>query len=217
MKNGIEISAARHGGVLSRVVLLLWALAAALPVVAQTVSDNFDRGKGERTISYTADGSRDMSRPVFTYSANFAGGESSSVVTLAFVSAGDGSTVPRARFAGCHDIAWYVEGQPLAASAATHRASAIDGELIELIEQEVTPQWVEAISAAHNVRYRVCRDDYTLTAGDVAAFGMVSAKLKTAVQSTYSPGSAQPSKAAAGEVGYEGMNWRPKSQASPFR
>ena len=64
---------------------------------------------------------------------------------------------------------------------------------------------------------RVCRDDYTLTAGDVAAFGMVAAKLKTAVQSTYSPGSAQPSKAATGEVGYEGMNWRPKSQASPFR
>ena len=217
MKNGIELSACRYGGLLSHVVVLLLALSAALPAVAQTVSDNFDRGRGERTISYTADGSRDISRPVFTYNASFAGGESFSAITLAFVSAGDGTTVPRARFAGCHDIAWYVDGQPLAASAASHRASAIDGELIELVEQDVTAQWVEAISAAHNVRYRVCRDEYTLTAGDIAAFGMVSAKLKTAVQSSYSPGTGQSSRPTTGEVGYEGMNWRPKSQASPFR
>ena len=217
MKMGLGKMAARPGSRLPCAAWLLWALAFAMPAVAQNVSDNFDRGRGERTISYTADGSRDMSRPVFTFNANFAGGESSSSVTLAFVSAGDGSSMPRARFAGCHGIGWTVDGQPLAASAASHRASAIDGELIELVEQEVDSAWVGAISAAHDVRYRVCRDEYTLTAGDIAAFGTVAAKLRNAAQASYSPGAGVRAKAATGEVGYEGMNWRPKSQASPFR
>ena len=217
MKNGIGLLAAKLGRILPRVALSLWALACVMPAVAQNVSDNFDRGRGERTISYTADGSRDMSRPVVTFNANFVGGDSSSVVTLAFVSAGDGVSVPGARFAACHDIAWNVDGQPLAASAASHRASVIDGELIELVEQDVTTQWVDAISNARSVRYRVCRDEYTLTAGDIAAFGMVAAKLRSAVQASYSPGTGVRANAATGEVGYEGMNWRPKSQASPFR
>ena len=217
MKNGIGIMAACLGSVSSRVALLTLAVSFAVPATAQNVSDSFDRGRGERTISYTADGSRDVSQPVFTYNANFAGGESSSAVTLAFVSAGDGTSVPRARFAGCQDIGWNVDGQPLAASAASHRASVIDGELIELVEQDVTTQWVDAISNARSVRYRVCRDEYTLTAGDIAAFGMVAAKLRSAVQASYSPGTGVRAKAATGEVGCEGMNWRPKSQASPFR
>ena len=217
MKKEIGTMTARQGSGLPRVALLLLALTSAVPALAQNVSDNFDRGRGERTISYTADGSRDISRPVFTFNAHFAGGESSSAVTRAFVSAGDGTSVPRARFAGCHDIGWNVDGQPLPASAASHRASAIDGELIELVEQEVSTQWVNAISAAHNVRYRVCRDEYTLTAGDIAAFGMVAAKLKNAAQASYAPGAGVRAKVDTGEVGYEGMNWRPKSQASPFR
>ena len=155
MKNGIGLLAAKPGRILPRVALSLWALACVMPAVAQNVSDNFDRGRGERTISYTADGSRDMSRPV---------------VTLAFVSAGVGVGVPGARFAACHDIAWSVDGQPLATSPASHRASVMDGDLIEMLEQEVTAQWVEAISTARDVRYKACRNEYALTAGDIAAF-----------------------------------------------
>ena len=217
MKNGIGLLAAKPSRILPRVALSLWALACVMPAVAQNVSDNFDRGRGERTISYTADGSRDMSRPVVTFNANFVGGDSSSVVTLAFVSAGDGVSVPGARFAACHDIAWNVDGQPLATSPASHRASVMDGDLIEMLEQEVTAQWVEAISTARDVRYKACRNEYALTAGDIAAFGMVAAKLKSATHSSYRPGAGAPGKTTTTEVGYEGMNWRPSSKASPFR
>ena len=217
MKNRMGTSACRRSRSLPRTCLLLCALAAA-PALAQQVSDSYDRGRGERTIGYTADGSRDMRRPVFSFEANFVDSTSSSVVTLAFVSAGDGSNVPRARFSGCHDIGWYVDGQPLAASAASHRASVIDGELIELLEQDVSAGWVDAIAVARDVRYRVCRDEYALTSNDIAAFARVAAKLKSALQATYSPGNAAPARAAAaGEVGYEGMRWRPSSKASPFR
>ena len=110
-----------------------------------------------------------------------------------------------------------VDGQPLATSPASHRASVMDGDLIEMLEQEVTAQWVQAISTARDVRYKACRNDYALTAGDIAAFGMVAAKLKSATHSSYRPGAGAPGKATTTEVGYEGMNWRPSSKASPFR
>lgn len=58
---------------------------------------------------------------------------------------------------------------------------------------------------------------YALTAGDIAAFGMVAAKLKSATHSSYRPGAGAPGKITTTEVGYEGMNWRPSSKASPFR
>ena len=198
--------------------MMLVALAsAALPAAAQAVSDNFDRGSGERTIEYTADGSRDSSRPVLTFNANFSGDDSSSGVTLAFVSAGDETNAPRSRFSACHNIEWIVDGQPLVASRASYQGSVIDGELIELVTQDVTPEWVSAISTAQSVRYRVCRDEYALTAGDIQAFGMVAAKIRTATRSAYKPNSTTPTTTSKVEaVEYQGMKWRPTSKDSLF-
>ena len=199
--------------------MMLVALAGtALPVAAQSVSDNFDRGSGERTIEYTADGSRDSSRPVLTFNANFSGDDSWSGVTLAFVSAGDEANAPRSRFSACHNIEWIVDGQPLVAGRASYQGSVIDGELIELVTQDVTPEWVSAISTAQSVRYRVCRDEYTLTAGDIQAFGMVAAKIRSATHATYKP-NAERSAATTTvqQVEYQGMKWRPTSKDSLFK
>lgn len=203
------------------VVLALLA-GAVLPAAAQTVSDQYDRGSGERSIAYTADGSRDPGRPVLTFNASFTGDESWSGVTLAFVSAGDENRAPSARFAACHSVDWIVDGQSLASTRSVHQGSVIDGELIEMIAQDVTPAWVNAISAAQSVRYRVCRDEYALTPGDIKAFATVAAKLRSATRSAYRPGSVSaastaPAAGASREVGYEGMQWRPKSKDSGFR
>lgn len=119
MKNGIGLLAAKPETHLPRVALSLWALACVMPAVAQNVSDNFDRGRGERTISYTAMAAATWNARWSLSNAHFVGGDSSSVVTLAFVSAGDGVSVPGARFAACHDITWSVDGQPLATSPAS--------------------------------------------------------------------------------------------------
>jgi len=195
---------------------------AVLPTAAQTVSDEYDRGSGERSIAYTADGSRDPGRPVLTFNASFTGDESWSGVTLAFVSAGDENRAPSARFAACHNVDWIVDGQSLASTRSVHQGSVIHGELIEMIAQDVTPAWVNAISSAQSVRYRVCRDEYALTPGDIQAFATVVAKLRSATRSTYRPGStaapgSAPADKASKEVGYEGMQWRPKSKDSGFR
>ena len=199
--------------------MMLVALAgAALPAAAQSVSDNFDRGSGERTIEYTADGSRDSRRPVLTFTAHFAGDDAWSGVTLAFVSAGDGNGAPAARFAACHEVSWMVDGQPLAASRAAHQGNVIDGELVELVVQEVTPEWVAAISAAQSVRYRVCRDEYALTAGDIQAFGMVAAKIRSATRAAYKPNAERPATTTTvQQVEYQGMKWRPTSKDSLFK
>ena len=198
-------------------VMLVALAGVAVPAAAQAVSDNFDRGSGERTIEYTADGSRDSRRPVLTFNANFSGDDSWSGVTLAFVSAGDETGAPRSRFAACHNVEWIVDGQSLPAGRASHQGSVIDGELIELVMQDVTPAWVSAISAAQSVRYRVCRDEYALTAGDIQAFGTVAAKLKSATRSAYKPNAGMPATTTVQEVEYQGMKWRPKSKDSLFR
>ena len=198
--------------------MMLVALAGtALPAAAQAVSDNFDRGSGERTIEYTADGSRDTRRPVLTFNANFSGDDSWSGVTLAFVSRGDETNAASARFSACHNVDWIVDGQALAASRASHQGSVIDGELIELVMQDVTPAWVDAISTAQSVRYRVCRDEYALTAGDIQVFGMVAAKIRSATRSAYKPNSTTPTTTSkVEEVEYQGMKWRPTSKDSLF-
>ncbi|HYM85329.1 MAG TPA: hypothetical protein VET30_01205, partial [Pseudoxanthomonas sp.] len=83
-------------------------------------------------------------------------------------------------------------------------------------DQDVTPSWVAAISAARSVRYRLCRDEYTLTPRDINAFGIIAAKLKSAVLASPVPQAGAPAAPAAREVEYKGMNWRPKHAQSLF-
>lgn len=204
----------RPSGWRLHVVLLAIALAGAVPVCARTVSDDTDRISGERTIAYTADGSTDLARPVFTFNANFVGEASASAINLAFVSRSEGGGVPAPRFAACHDVEWWVDGKPLTTAPASHRGRVIDGEMIELIGQDVTPAWVASIGGARAVRYRVCRDEYVLTPGDINAFAVIAAKLKGATLPTSTSRTDAP--APASEVKYEGMNWRPKNQGTMF-
>ncbi len=206
----------RPGGWLLRIALLAIALANTAPVCARTVSDDTDRISGERSIAYTADGSTDLARPVFTFNANFVGETASSAINLAFVSRSEGSGVPAPRFAACHGVEWLVDGKLLATTPASHRGRVIDGEMIELIGQNVTPAWVASIGSAQAVRYRVCRDEYALTPGDINAFGVIAAKLKGAVPAASVSPTDAPAPAPASEVKYEGMNWRPKGQGTMF-
>lgn len=196
-------------------IALAMALAVVLPVHARTVSDDTDRISGERTIAYTADGSADLARPVFTFNASFVGETSSSAITLAFVSRSEDG-VPASRFAACHGVEWLVDGKPLATAPASHRGRVIDGEMIELIGQDVTPAWAASIGRAQAVRYRVCRDEYALTSRDIGAFAVIAAKLKGAVLSPSASRPGAPAPASANEVKYEGMNWRPKGQGTMF-
>lgn len=218
MGNTEENAGRRPGGWRSRVVLLALALALAgvAPVCARTISDDTDRISGERTIAYIADGSTDLTRPVFTFNANLVGETSSSAINLAFVSRSEGSDAPAPRFAGCHGVEWFVDGKPLAAAPASHRGNVIDGEMIELIEQDVTPDWVAVIGNAQAVRYRVCRDEYALTPGDINAFAVIAARLKGATLSASMSRTDAPAPAPSSEVKYEGMNWRPKGQGTMF-
>lgn len=194
-----------------RVASFAMALAIAAPVSAQTVNETFDRISGERTVAYTADGSMDTARPVLTFEASFIGDAASSVIRLAFVSAGGG-----ARFSACHGIGWWVDGQSLPAGPESYRGSVVDGEMIELIDQTVTAQWTAAIGNAQEVRYRVCRNDYALTSRDIEAFARIAAKLKGAALSPTATSAGAPVAAPVTEIDYKGMNWRPKHQGITF-
>lgn len=204
------------GGWWPHVVLLAIALAGVAPVCARTVSDDTDRISGERTIAYTADGSTDLAKPVFTFNASFVGEASSSAINLAFVSRSEAGGVPAPRFAACHGVEWFVDGKPLATAPASHRGRVIDGEMIELIGQNVTPAWVATIGSAQTVRYRVCRDEYAFTPGDINAFAVIAAKLKGAAPSASAPRPNALAPAPPSEVKYQGMNWRPKNQGTMF-
>lgn len=199
-----------------RLFFFAMAWVAALPACAQAVADQFDRTSGERNLVYTADGSRDTRKAVFTFNAHFSGQAVAMGINLAFVSAGEDGAMPRSRFAGCHEVSWWIDGQPYAAARASHRGEIIDGEMIEMVEQEVTPEWVAAVGAAQSVRYRVCRDDHAFTPGDLHGFQIVAAKLKSAALSSSLPAQPGSTPAASREVEYRGMNWRPKHPGSMF-
>lgn len=207
----------RHGdGGLKRAVLLLIALAVVPSLCAQTVNDVSDRITGERTVTYTADGSTDTTRPVLTFLASFQGEVASSLLSLAFVTADPGTGPPAPRFAGCHNIEWFVDGQPLPSAAASHRGRVVDGEMIEMIEQHVDVEWLLRIASSHAVRYRVCRNDYQLTGNDVQAFARVASKLKGASYSRSTNPADVPAESREPAVEYKGMQWRPKNQETMF-
>ena len=207
----------RHGdGGLKLTGLLLMALAVVLPVRAQTVGDVSDRITGERTVTYSADGSTDTTRPVVTFLATFEGEVSSSLINLAFVTADQGTGVPAPRFAGCHAVDWFVDGQPLASAPASHRGRVVDGEMIEMIDQHVSTEWVSSIAAARSVRYRVCRNDYPLTTSDLQAFARIAGKLKGASYSRSANPADGPAVPVQPAVEYQGMQWRPKNQGTMF-
>ena len=198
------------GGGLMAVAWLAIALAGAAPASAQTINENFDRISGERTIAYTADGSMDLRRPVLTFNASVVGGVPATAINLAFVSSGEEAGALATRFAACHGVDWFVDGQPLQAGHASHRGSIVDGEMIELIDQDVTLSWVATLGAARGVRYRVCRDEYALTGADIQAFARIAAKLKSGMSSFPAPPAGAPVAAPATKVEYQGMNWRPR-------
>jgi hypothetical protein len=197
-----------------RIAFFAIALAIAGPVSAQSISETFDRISGERIIAYTADGSMDTARPVLTFEGVFVGDKSSAAINLAFVSASGNGGLPAPRFAACHNIDWFVDGLPLMAGPASHRGSVVDGEMIELIDQDVTAPWATAIGNAQDVRYRVCREEYAFTSRDIEAFGRIAAKLKSATLTSSATRSNRPVPPAAKEVDYKGMNWRPKHPGS---
>lgn len=199
-----------------RIALLIVALVVAAPARAQSVNDHFDRISGERTITYTVDGSTDATRPVVTFQTAFDGVVPASMVSLAFVSSNEGTTAPASRFAGCHRIEWWADGQPLSAAPASHRGRVVDGEMVEVIDQDVETSWVLAVAAAQSVRYRVCRNEYALTQGDLFAFGMIAAKLKGATYSRSTDRVATPSATPQPAVEYQGMNWRPRNPDTMF-
>ena len=201
---------------MKRAVLVVIALAVVLPVRAQTVNDVSDRITGERTVTYTADGSTDTTRPVVTFLATFQGDVSSSLINLAFVTADQGTGIPAPRFAGCHAIEWFVDGQPLASAPASHRGRVVDGEMIEMIELHVSTDWVLSIAAARTVGYRVCRNDYALTANDLQAFARIASKLKGASYSRSANSANVPAASGQPTVEYQGMQWRPKNQETMF-
>jgi hypothetical protein len=153
--------------------------------------------------------------PIFTFEAIFIGDASSSTVNLAFVSTSEGSGAAASRFSACHGIEWFVDGRPLPAGPVSYRGKVVDGEMIELIGQSVTPQWASDVAGAQDVRYRVCRNEYALTPNDIEAFGRIAAKLKGAVLSSSAARAERPAAAPAKtEVEYKGMNWRPKHPGS---
>jgi hypothetical protein len=194
---------------------LALALAIAAPASAQTVNETFDRISGERTIAYTADGSMDAARPVVTFEAGFTRDASRAVISLAFVSGG-AEGAPAARFGACHGIDWAVDGRALAVAPASYRGRMVDGEMIEVIEQDVTLEWALAVANGQEVRYRVCRDEYAFTSRDIEAFGRIAAKLKSATMVSSATRAVRPGAAPATEVEYKGMNWRPKHPGSLF-
>lgn len=199
-----------------RLVLLGALLAVVVLASAQTVSDDLDRITGTRTIRYTADGSTDLTKPVVTFLAAYEGESSLSTISLAFVSQDQGGGVPPPRFAGCHVIEWFADGQPLAIAPATYRGRVVDGEMIELIDQAVQTSWVLAVAAAGTVRYRVCRSEYTLTSSDVKAFGTIAAKLKGTNYLRPSGALSGASPEVPHVVEYKGMNWRPRNPDTMF-
>jgi hypothetical protein len=87
--------------------------------------------------------------------------------------------------------------------------------MIELIGQNVTPQWASAVGSARDVRYSVCRNEYAFTRSDIEAFSRIAAKLKVTALSPSATRAGTPA-APAKEVEYKGMNWRPKNQQSLF-
>ena len=208
---------ARHrGGQVIRIAFLIVAMTIGASLRAQTVSDHVDRISGERTIAYTADGSTDSTRPMVTFQAGFQGEVALPVIHMAFVAGDEGGGVPSARFGRCHGVEWFADGQSLQTAPASYRGRVVDGEMVEMIEQQVGVDWVSSVATAQAVRFRVCRDEYALSARDLEAFGRIAAKLRGASYSrsgerpAASPASAQP------VVEYKGMNWRPQHPGTLF-
>lgn len=183
----------------------------ALPAAASKVSDDFDRGKGERTITYIADGSTDSSQPVFTFNASFAGDARQSAISLAFVSDGGGSVAPQARLAGCREVEWIVDGQPVAAGPVAYEGRLIDGDMVEWLDQAVDLPWVAALGAAQTAHYRVCRQHYSLSPSDIQAFALIANKFRNAALAGEAASGRPPTRTPAQKVDYQGMQWRPRN------
>lgn len=161
-------------------LLALFALVAfSVPVLAQNVSDEIDRFTGQREITYSTSTKPRLGVPhLFILSQS--GGSKAPVHAIRFmISPVPGRhAIQSAQFIGCRTIDWLIDGQPAQFGTVVHDLHRADLTLIEMVVQAVTPEQLAKIGRASSVEYRICGTEGTFSPEDIAAAGVVAAKLQ---------------------------------------
>jgi hypothetical protein len=154
-------------------LVLLFAMAAA----NAQVKDSVDRFTGKRELVYSSTDKLQLGKPHLIAAATVDGQSISSNLTFMVASVTDRPTGTAWKYLRCHSMAWLVDGTPIQLGQVVHSGQVVRGGVNEVITQLVTVDQLQKLSAGKVVEYRICNDEYRLSAADMVGLGEMAAKI----------------------------------------
>lgn len=183
---------------MKRFVVATFTIVTACSVYAQEVTDEVDRFTGVREITYKSSAKIQLGVPYVFASAKTKDAVTVFNVTFLIGSFRGRNDVTGWKYLRCHRVNWLVDGTPLQTDETMHNGQVARGGVNEIIQQPLTLGQMQKLGSASTVEYRICNDEFQLSADEIAGIGLVAAR----ASGQHVPAQqAQPSK---------GMQYRPK-------
>lgn len=138
------------------------------------VTDENDRFTGERKIKYESQTKYPLGQPSRHARIIVKGGSATGAATFIIGNMADRRTGTAWKYLRCNRVDWLINGAPADFGEAIHSGQVVRGGVIEIISVPMSPDQIERIGSAATVEFRICNDEYQLSAEDIAGFRRVA-------------------------------------------
>lgn len=157
-------------------VLCVFSLVSACAANAQDVTDELDRFTGVREITYKSSSKIQLGVPYVFASAKIKDEVTVFNVTFLVGSFRGRNDVSGWKYLRCHRVNWLVDGVPLEVGETKHDGQVTRGGVNEIIQQPLTLEQMKKLGSASSVEYRICNDEFRLSADEIAGIASVASR-----------------------------------------
>jgi hypothetical protein len=156
---------------------LLLAFVLPCSVASAQVKDEYDRFEGSRKLTYESQAKVELGQPQPSLHVVVKDGKETIFLRFIVASASDRRAASSWKYLRCNDIDWLIDGAPVELGDVVHDGQAVRGGVIEILLQPATREQLQKIGSGQVVEYRICNDEYRLSAADVAGVQGIYQKL----------------------------------------
>lgn len=153
-----------------KAIVVAVGLALSGSALGQAVEDSTDRFTGARLIKYMNPAPSTESQPRIAAAIQVKDSTQTASIAISTVAYSNRSGSSSWRYLRCHTLNWLVDGKPLVMGRVIHSGDTFRGGVTERIIQVLEVDQLRQLSSGTLVEYKLCNDEYQLTADDLVGF-----------------------------------------------